>query len=94
MEILWFIEFEKVYKDPGFVMLGVSMDEDGWQAVRPFVKQKAINYSVAMGNDKVAQLCGGIESLPSTFLIDRDGRIALVHSGLIGKHDCPIRIRK
>jgi peroxiredoxin len=92
MEIPWFIEFERVYKDRGFVMLGVSMDEDGWQAVRPFMKQKAINYSVVMGNDKVAQLYGGIESLPSTFLIDRDGRIAFAHSGLVGKHDYEVEI--
>jgi cytochrome c biogenesis protein CcmG/thiol:disulfide interchange protein DsbE len=33
-EIPWFIEFEKMYKDRGFEILGVSMDENGWQAVR------------------------------------------------------------
>jgi peroxiredoxin len=40
-----------------------------------------------IGNDGVAQLYGGIESLPMTFLIDRAGRIAGVHSGLVSKHD-------
>jgi peroxiredoxin len=34
----------------------------------------------------VAHLYGGIESLPMTFLIDRAGRIAAVHSGLVSKH--------
>ena len=86
-EIPWFIEFEKTYKDRGFETLGVSMDENGWQAVRPFVKKMAVNYPVMIGNDGVAQLYGGIEALPSTFLIDRDGRIASVHLGLVGRHD-------
>jgi cytochrome c biogenesis protein CcmG/thiol:disulfide interchange protein DsbE len=85
-EIPWFIEFEKTYEDRGFEILGVSMDENGWQAVRPFVKQMAVQYPVMIGNDGVAHLYGGIESLPMTFLIDRAGRIAAVHSGLVSKH--------
>ncbi len=87
IEIPWFIEFEKTYKDRGFATLGVSMDEDGWKAVEPFVAQKAMNYRVMVGDDRVAQLYGGIDSLPSTFLIDRDGRIASTHLGLVSKRD-------
>ena len=93
-EIPWFVEFEKLYKDRGFAMLGVSMDEDGWQAVQPFVKQRAINYPVMIGNDRVAQLYGGIDSLPSTFLIDREGRIASMHLGLVSRHDYEAEILK
>jgi hypothetical protein len=40
-----------------------------------------------IGNGGVAQLYGGIESLPMTFLIDRAGPIAGIHSGLVSKHD-------
>src|SRR5258705_8881396 len=68
IEIPWFIEFEKTYKDRGFATLGVSMDEDGWKAVKPFVAQKAMNYPVMVGDGRVAQLYGGIDSLPSTFV--------------------------
>ena len=93
IEIPWFIEFEKAYKDRGFATLGVSMDEDGWNAVRPFVSQKAINYPVMIGSDRLADLYGGIDSLPSTFLIDREGRIASVHIGLIRKHDYEAEIQ-
>lgn len=93
-EIPWFIEFEKMYKDRGFATLGVSMDEDGWQAVQPFVKQREINYPVMIGNDRVAQLYGGIDSLPSTFLIDREGRIASVHLGLVSRRDYEAEILK
>src|SRR6266851_1399626 len=94
LEIPWFIEFEKTYKDRGYATLGVSLDEDGWQAVKPFARQKAINYTVMVGNDRVAQLYGGIDSLPSTFLIDRDGRIASVHLGLVSKRDYEAEILK
>jgi peroxiredoxin len=93
-EIPWFVEFEKLYKDRGFAILGVSMDEDGWQAVQPFVKQRAINYPVMIGNDRIAQLFGGIDSLPSTFLIDRDGRIASMHLGLVSRRDYEAEILK
>jgi len=94
IEIPWFIEFEKTYKDRGLATLGVSMNEDGWKAVKPFVSQEAINYPVMVGNDRVAQLYGGIDSLPSTFLIDREGRIASTHLGLVSKHDYQAEILK
>ena len=82
IEIPWFIEFEQTYKDKGFAVLGVSMDEDGWEAVKPYIQERKINYRVLMGNDQVGQLYGGVDSLPTTFLIDRAGKIAKIHIGL------------
>ena len=35
IEIPWFVEFQNKYKDRGLAVLGVSMDEDGWETVRP-----------------------------------------------------------
>lgn len=85
IEIPWFLEFEKEYKDRGFAVLGVSMDEDGWQAVKPYIRDAKINYRVLLGNDQVGDLYGGVDSLPTTFLIDREGRVASVHVGLVSK---------
>jgi peroxiredoxin len=88
IEIPWFIEFEQTLKDRGFAVLGVSMDEDGWAAVKPYIEQRKLNYRVLMGNDEVGQLYGGLDALPTTFLIDREGRIARVHVGLeVGKDE-------
>jgi peroxiredoxin len=53
-----------------------------------------MNYPVMVGNGRVAQLYGGIDSLPSTFLIDREGRIASVHLGLVCKRDYEAEILK
>jgi peroxiredoxin len=87
VEIPWFIDFETRFKDQGFAVLGVAMDDEGWEIVRPYVQTKKVNYRVMIGNDSVATLYGGVESLPTTFVIDRDGRIAAVHVGLVSKSE-------
>jgi peroxiredoxin len=85
IEIPWFMDFEKTYKDRAFAVLGVSMDEDGWDAVKPYIEEHKMNYRVVIGNDQVSQLFGSIESLPTTIVIDREGRIASMHIGLVAK---------
>ncbi|MBZ5635831.1 MAG: TlpA family protein disulfide reductase [Acidobacteriia bacterium] len=85
VEIPWFMDFEKTYKNRDFAVLGVSMDEDGWDAVKPYVEEKKMNYRVLLGNDQVSQLFGSIDSLPTTIVIDRAGRIASMHIGLVAK---------
>ncbi len=87
IEIPWFMEFEQNYKDRGFAVLGVSMDDDGWEAVKPYISSRKVNYRVVLGTDQVAQIYGGIDSLPTTFVIDRDGRIASTHIGLVSRRD-------
>ncbi len=86
-EIPWFIEFEKKYKDQGFAVLGVSMDDDGWKSVRPYVASHKINYRIMIGSEVVSQQFGEIESLPTSFVLDREGRIASNHVGLVDKVD-------
>jgi peroxiredoxin len=85
IEIPWFVEFQNKYKDRGLAVLGVSMDEDGWQTVRPFIAAQNMNYRVAIGTDQVTRRYGGIASLPTTFIIDQEGKIAAVHIGLVSK---------
>ncbi len=88
LEIPWFEEFEQQYKSRGFAVLGVSMDEDGWSAVKPYITEHKINYRVLLGDDSVSQLYGGLDALPTTFIIDRAGNIAYPpHIGLIGKNE-------
>jgi peroxiredoxin len=87
IEIPWFADFEQKYKDKGFAVVGVSMDEEGWGVVKPYIAEKKINYRMLLGNDSVGTLYGGVDSLPTTFLIDREGNIAATHIGLISKGD-------
>jgi hypothetical protein len=89
-----FIAFERAYKDRGFAILGVSMDDDGWKAVRPFMGQQHLNYPVMLGNSSIAELFGGIEALPTTLLIDRSSRVASRHLGLVRQRDYEAEILK
>ena len=74
--------------------MGVASGDEGWEVVKPFIDQMKINYRVLLGNDTTADLYGGIEALPTTFLIDRDGKIAAVHVGLAGKDEFENDIEK
>jgi len=86
-EIPWFVEFQKENQPRGFAAMGVSMDEGGWGAVRPFLEAMQINYPIVIGNDQVAALYGGLRALPLTLIIDREGRVAAVHQGLCRKDE-------
>jgi peroxiredoxin len=87
IEIPWFIEFQRRNKDKGFEVIGIAMDDDGWDSVKPFASRLGINYRLVLGNDDVAQSWGGVDALPTTFLIDREGNIAAVHVGVASRSD-------
>lgn len=98
LEIPWLMEFERQYKDRGFAVLGVSMDglytdEGDWDLVKPYVTNKQMNYRVALGNEAVAGLYGGVDALPTTFMVDKNGRIAATHVGLRSKDDLENEIK-
>lgn len=87
IEIPWFKEFETNYKNDGFAVVGVAMDDEGWEVVKPYIESQKLNYRVLMGTEQVGLLYGGVESLPTSFIIDRDGKVASVHIGLVSKGD-------
>lgn len=80
LEIPGFIELQKRYASQGFTMIGISMD-DSPEPVVDFYKELHMNYPVAVGNDRLGELYGGMPGLPTTFLIGRDGRIYAKHVG-------------
>lgn len=94
LEIPWFMDFEQKYKDRGFAVLGVSMDDDGWAVVKPYIESKKVTYRVILGDDAVAALYGGVEALPTTFVLDRQGRIANKHTGIVSKSEYADDIEK
>jgi peroxiredoxin len=92
-EIPWFSRFEKIYGAKGFAVVGVSMDEGGWKVVDPFLADTKVPYPILLGGDPTAQQYG-IKSLPDTFLIDRQGKIAAAYrTGLVNKDDVEANIR-
>ncbi len=86
VEIPWFIGFQQSKRALGFSVVGVSMDDGGWPAVKPYIDAHHVNYTMTMGNEKVAALFAGPRSaVPLTLIIDRSGRIAAIHAGLCSK---------
>jgi peroxiredoxin len=81
VEIPWFVEFQKEYVGRGFVVVGISMD-DGWKSVKPWLKEKKVNYPVVIGNEGLGKQYG-LDGMPLTVLVDREGRIADLHPGIV-----------
>lgn len=74
-EIPGYIDLVKKYGKDGLVIVGVSMDQAGVEVVKAFAKKNAMNYPIVMGDDDVVAAFGGMEAIPTTFLIDRSGKI-------------------
>ena len=91
-EIPWFVEFQKQYGQQGLQIVGVDMDENR-DVVAKFVSDMKINYPVLLGDDKVADLYGSVESLPTTFYIGRDGKITKTVFGLAPHHEVEDHVR-
>ena len=91
VEIPWFVEFQKEYASRGLVIVGISMD-DGWKSVKPWIKEKKVNYPIVIGNEGLGKQYG-LERMPLTALVDREGRIADVHCGIVEKTAAQQKIR-
>jgi peroxiredoxin len=73
------------YRDRGFVVVGLSADQGGEGAVRDVVRQYGITYPVAMAPRSVMRLYGGIDLLPQSFLIDRQGKVRKMVTGVFSE---------
>ena len=84
-EIPWFMEFQDKYNKAGLTVVGASLDEDGWKSVRPYLREHKINYRIVVGTFEAAKRFGVDKGMPVTLLIDRNGKIADVHAGMVDK---------
>lgn len=83
IEIPWFVEFQRQYKDEGLVVLGLSVDDTPEQ-IRPFAAEFQVNYPmlVGLGREDFQEAYGPVWGLPVTFFIDRDGTLCRTHLGI------------
>ena len=81
MEIPHFVELMKRHGAKGLEIVGVAMDEPGAEVVKPFVEKNGLSYHVLLGDIYTANRYGGVDALPTTFVIDRDGHIARKYIG-------------
>jgi cytochrome c biogenesis protein CcmG/thiol:disulfide interchange protein DsbE len=80
-EVPALIAFQKEYADKGVQVVGVSMDKQGATEVASFAKKMGINYPIVLGDQKMSEAYGGIEGIPTTFIIDRQGNVVTAMEG-------------
>lgn len=84
----------ETYGDKGLTVLAISMDDDAEKIVPQFVEKNRIPYTNLLGNPDVADAFGGVVGLPTTFLVDRDGKITDTFVGGTPKQVFEKRIRE
>src|SRR5579859_211816 len=94
IEMPWFVDLQKEYGPEGLQIVGVSMDDEGEKTVSDFAKKMGVNYPILVGTEKVAELYGGVEGLPTSFFIDRSGKVVAREAGLISESQIVNNIKK
>jgi thiol-disulfide isomerase/thioredoxin len=84
-EIPGMVEVYEKYKGKGLEIVGISLDQSGWRVITPFVEQMKITYPVVWDRGEVAQAYGGIQGIPTTFIVDRKGNVVKRHVGYLSK---------
>ena len=80
VEMPTFVQWQRQYGPQGLQVIGISMDDDPASARRITTKFR-LNYPVAMGDEKLGELYGGVLGLPLTYLIDRNGIVRTKFQG-------------
>ena len=74
-EVPDFVRLQSKYRDQGLVIVGLSLDNGGARDVRPFVDEYDVNYTMLIATQETAESYGGIQGIPTSFVLDREGTI-------------------
>ena len=80
-EIPELLELRKEFNDR-LEIVGISEDDDPPASVLKFARQKGMTYPIVMATQEMIDAYGGVPALPTSFLIDTQGRVVQKHSGL------------
>ncbi len=87
-EISDFIELQDKYGADGLTIVGISLDTTGLEEVQDFCEKYKVNYPVLYAGDQSEEVVakfGGIRGIPTTFFIDREGKIHKVVTGAVSR---------
>jgi thiol-disulfide isomerase/thioredoxin len=84
-EIPGMVEVYGRYRGKGLEIIGVSLDQQGFSVVTPFVQRMKIDYPVVIGDGNVVAAYGNFQAIPMTFVVDRKGNIVGEHRGAMAK---------
>ncbi|HVG26586.1 MAG TPA: TlpA disulfide reductase family protein [Acidobacteriaceae bacterium] len=95
LEMPWFQEFSAKYQNQGLEVLGLSQDDGATtNDIAEAAKRIGVSYPILMPDEKVAKKYGGVDYLPETFYIDRDGKVVEVTAGAPSKEHMEALIQK
>jgi peroxiredoxin len=94
IEMPWFVDLQKKYGPQGFQVLGIAMDDAPTKEIAEFAQKMGVNYPIVIGKEEVGTQYGGVQFLPSTFYIDRDGKIIDHVFGLVSRSEIEANIQK
>ncbi len=94
VEMPWFVDLQKKYGGDGLVVLGIAMDDTETDKIAQFASEMGVNYPVLLGTDKVSEQYGNVEYLPTSFYIDREGKIVGKGTGLLGRAEIEENVQK
>jgi len=94
IEMPWFVDLQKQYASQGLQVIGVAMDDSGEEAIAKFAREMGVNYPVLIGKEAVGDAYGGVEFLPTTFFIDRQGKVVDRVFGLVSHSDIEDDVKK
>ncbi len=81
VEMPWFVELQKEYGPQGFQIVGVANDDASTEEIAKFAKDMGINYPILIGKDAVSDAYK-VSVLPTSFFVDRDGKLIYREFGL------------
>ena len=93
------VELKNEFKNDEFEIIGISLDAvtrggATKNDVIPFIKDYGINYPIIVGDNNISQQYGGVSSIPTSFVIDKEGYIVSYYQGLIEKDQYISDIKK
>jgi len=87
-----FAAWQNTYGPRGLQIIGISMDDDP-ALVQNAYTELHLNYPVAMGDEELGELYGGVLGLPMTFMIDAHGEIQAQYQGEASLDEIETQVR-
>jgi thiol-disulfide isomerase/thioredoxin len=106
IETPWLVELRNKYAAQGFEILGVDTEAEdlkpddtaGWAkdkaAIDKFVAEEKVDYPMLLDGDSISDAYGGLDSLPASFFVDRNGKVVAASVGLTSEGDIESNIKK
>ena len=104
LETPWLVDLRNQYASQGFEVIGVSTDDidrgdkeklgEEKKEIARFVEQMHMPYPVLIEGDLLSKPYGGLDAMPTSFFVDRTGKVVAAQMGITSKDDIASNIRK